>query len=454
MAKKVETPIESEGIRFLKAEMENFKNVSKKVVDIDGRSLIVFGGNGEGKSTFIQALTSPLDVKTRPSMPIKTGETHSSISVTLGGSINGEKREYVLELYFSPKNSTGRLVVTDMEGAKVANPAGFIKGLIGQVSLDVMSWVSDTKEKRLQKLKDLTGISKELDVLNIEIKAKKSEKSKHKERNEELEAILKNHSFTQDEIDLYSKPIDLSVLQKEMTTISESQEKFDAALQKIKDIKKSISNNDEIVVKSTEEINRLKVLILAEETKIANASMANVDLIIKSQSADKWLETAVRPSSTEISNRMISSNLHNQRCAEVASLSNLSKDMIKGKNEHSVIEADIKKLEKLRSDKISASQLPIEHLAFDEEEIYYKGIPLEKGDVNTATLIDVSIQMAIHQLKKSNLKCIFIHDASLLDKNTMKKIVNEIEANDIQVIAEVVDWNAGEMQVKFIEEAL
>lgn len=454
MAKKEVIQTESEGLRFLKAEMENFKDVSKKIVDIDGRSLIVFGGNGEGKSTFIQALTSPLDVKTRPSMPIKTGETHSSISVTLGGSVNGEKREYILELYFSPKNSTGRLVVTDMEGAKLPNPAGFIKGLIGQVSLDVMSWVSDTKEKRLQKLKDLTGISKELDVLNIDIKAKKSEKSKKKERAEDLEAILKNHNFSQEEIDKYSSPIDLLVLQTEMTTISASQDKFDAAIQKIKDIKKSISNNDEIIVKSTDEINRLKVLILSEETKIANASVANVDLIVKSQAADKWLETAIRPSSAEISQRMVDANIHNEKCNSISVLASQSKEMMKYKDEVMVSDTDIKKLEKLRSDKIASSQLPIEHLTFDDEEIYYKGIPLEKGDVNTATLIDVSIQMAIHQLKKSNLKCIFIHDASLLDKNTMKKIVNEIEANDIQVIAEVVDWNAGEMQVKFTEDIL
>lgn len=452
MSKKQE--VTSDGLKFLRLELESFKNIDKKVIDIGGRSLFFMGKNGSGKSSLIQALTSPLDVKTRPSKPIKNGETHSSVIVTLGGHIGGEERQYILELYFSPRNETGRLVVTDMEGAKLPNPAGFIKGLINNCSFDVMNWLTDTKAKRLEKIKELTGCAKDIDLINISIKEKKELKSKRKEKSEELESILKNHTFKQDEIDKYSNPIDLSVLQAEMQAVSGQQEKFDAAIQKINDIKRSISNNDEVVVKSTEEIKRLEALIKVEQIKISKASIDNAELLIKSHAADKWQKTAVCPSGAEISQRMIDANVHNEKYNSIKILSQQSKDMVKFKEEVQDIDVGIKKLEAQRSAKIKSSQLPIEGFEFDDDNIYLNGIPIEEGGLNTASLIDVSVQMALHQLKKSNLKVIFINDCSLLDKNTLHKVVKEIEEQGVQVIAEIVDFEGNDLQVKFSENNL
>lgn len=454
MAKKVETPIESDGLKFWRTELEHFKSIEKKIIEIGGRSMVIIGANGTGKSTLIQALTSALDVKLRPSKPIKQGETHASISTTLKGSINGELREYIVDLYFSPKNDSGRLVVTDADGGKIANPAGFLKGLIGNISEDVTAWMEAPKAKRLEKIKELSGCGKEVDLINISIKDKKELKSKKKERFEEIEAILKNHTYTQEEIDIYSKPVGLSGLQTEMSTISASQDKFDAALQKIKDIKKSISNNDEAVVKATEEINRLKALISVEENKISHANSTNVDLIVKSQAADKWLETAVRPSSAEISQRMVDANVHNEKCNQISTLANQSKEMMKFKDDVMVIDTEIKKLEMERNNKIKNSQLPIEGLSYDNDNVYLNGIPLEDGSTNTALNMEVSIDMAIYQAQKSNLKVIFIKDASMLDKNSLKRVTEKIEKAGMQMIAEVVNFEGGELEVRFTEEAL
>lgn len=452
MSKKQE--VTSDGLKFLQLELSNFKNIDKKVIDIGGRSLFFMGKNGSGKSSLIQALTSPLDTKTRPSKPIKNGETHSSVIVTLGGHIGGEERQYILELYFSPKNETGRLVVTDMEGTKLPNPAGFVKGLIGNCSFDVMNWLTDTKAKRLEKIKELTGCAKDIDLINISIKEKKELKSKRKEKSEELESILKNHAFTQDEIDKYSHPIDLSVLQTEMQAVSEQQEKFDAALQKIKGFKYDLSNTGEKIVKAEQEIVRLKKLIEAQQLSINEYENDKRNLLEKVSTADKWLETAVRPSGAEISQRMIDANVHNEKYNSIKTLSQQSKDMVKFKEEVQDIDVEIKKLEGQRSAKIKSSQLPIEGFEFDDDNIYLNGIPIEEGGLNTASLIDVSVQMALHQLKKSNLKVIFINDCSLLDKNTLHKVIKEIEEQGVQVIAEIVDFEGNDLQVKFSETEL
>jgi len=52
-----------------------------------------------------------------------------------------------------------------------------------------------------------------------------------------------------------------------------------------------------------------------------------------------------------------------------------------------------------------------------------------------------------------NLKCIFIKDGSLFDKETFGKVLKFIEMKGYQLFIEMVDWNAsGDAEVQFAEE--
>ena len=98
MVKKKEEnlqPIQHEGLKSLSLDIDNFKSIDKMIVEIGGRSLLIIGKNGAGKSSFIQAMMSPLNSKMLPSEPIKKGQERAKISHKIGGVLNGQYEEYI-----------------------------------------------------------------------------------------------------------------------------------------------------------------------------------------------------------------------------------------------------------------------------------------------------------------------------------------------------------------------
>jgi recombinational DNA repair ATPase RecF len=105
-------------LHYLKAVIKNFKNIEAKVVQIDGRSLAIIGGNNQGKSSLIQTLKMIASSKEIPPVPIKEGEERAEIEVTIGGTVGGKREEYRIEAYFTPGNQKGALRIYDKDGNK------------------------------------------------------------------------------------------------------------------------------------------------------------------------------------------------------------------------------------------------------------------------------------------------------------------------------------------------
>lgn len=455
-----------EGLRFISAEAEKFKNLGTIHIDIGGRSILVIGKNEAGKSSFIQLLTGSANSKNLPSEPIQTGEEKAKTSVKIGGNINGQWKEYVVDMYFTPKNKSGRLVVTNENGENVPSPATFIKSLIGNVSFDVMGWMSQSKEKKLQILKTLTGCGDQIDTLTFQIKEAKNSKKAKLDRAEELSAILNNKRYNPEEIDRYSNPIDMAPLLEESNAVSNNIATYSQVENKINTLNSEIQNcinqansSNEKISFANNEINRLlqeverqKSIIANEENNINNQKAAIDEKQITIGKCNEWLSTRERPSSESINNRIAEATKHNEHCNNIGILGQQHREMTKCKGEAEEFDATLKKLEKERSDIISKSQLPIKGLSFTDEEILLDGVPMEEGQINTARLFDVGVDVAIAM--NPTLKAIFLHDGSLFDKHSLRTIVEKIENRGYQAIVEMVNYEGGELEIKFTEEEL
>lgn len=440
-------PVSEEGVKFFGLSLSNFKNLSHKVIDIGGQSIKIVGPNGSGKSSIIQALCSPLDTKIIPVKPIKKGEDRSMIEVTLKGIHGGQPVKYTLELFFTPGNEKGRLVVRNEKDEVIKSPAGFIKGLIGNVSFNVTAWLHETNEKRLKMLKQLTGCEVEIDKINKEITDKKSDRKHKKERAEELEAVLKNHGYTKEQIDLYSTKKEIEPIQMELKNISTAITQYADIENKMKVFESYITAAEESNVKRVEEINRLNELIKREQEAI-DYSMGEITKNMNNiEKGRLWLNKTTKPSTEEISTRLNMATTHNEHFAKVSKLAEGQKEMMSKKNEVVTIDGDIDKLEKKRSDLISKSQLPIKGLSFTDNEIFVDGLPLDETQQNTAHLFDIGVDVAI--ALNPGLKVIFLHEASLFDPANLEIIIKKIEQRGYQVVAEVVE--AGELDIKFTE---
>lgn len=443
----------SEGLKILHAEIKNFKNIESKVIDVNGMSLLVMGRNSAGKSSFIQALTSPMDSKILPSEPIRKGkpdEEISSIEVTIGGTMGGEAKKYVLTMYFTSGNKKGRLVVTNDAGEQIKAPATFVKSLIGNSSFDPTKWLNDSYAEQLKTFKRLTGCEIDIDKINAEVKDKKAVKKAKKEQAEEMEAVLKNHGYTQEQIDIYSTKKDIVPIQTELKNISKAIEDYASVESKMKDFKKAIADADKFIAEERAAIDKLKEQIAAKEKSIENVFVEIEKQKSNLVKGEEWFAKHSKPSAEEINTRLEEANKHNTHCDIIEKHAEQQRAMLKAKEAVTLIDSEIDVLEAKKSDLISKSQLPIAGVGFTDDQILIDGLPMEKGQINTARLFDIAVDVAI--ALKPNLKVIMLHEASLYDKENLRSIIKRIEDKGYMAVAEIV--SEGDLEIKFSEEIL
>lgn len=133
-------------------EVTNIKGITHLVAKI-GAMTIISGRNGEGKSSFLDALSAPFIGGHEPSL-IRKGADKGEVVITLDDAA-------VVRFTITEKAST--LKITTGDGAVVKSPATYIKSLATSFAFDPISFLDARtpaeKEKRLKFLLDAMPIS-------------------------------------------------------------------------------------------------------------------------------------------------------------------------------------------------------------------------------------------------------------------------------------------------------
>ena len=222
-------------LKILEAQIENFKNLTKKEVDTEGgRSLMIVGKNDGNKSSLIQALFSPFLDTYKPIEPIKKGEDNGSLQVKIGGHLEGEEVEYTVNLYFSREQLKGRLTVLNKNGENVPSPKSALEAIIGDISFDIDRFIQLAKtptgkhsnegvKKQIEMLKKFLPkeIQQELDQCDID---RKQVFNDRKALNAEIKVLesQSGHSFTEEEIENYSTKKPEDELNKKLADIGQA----------------------------------------------------------------------------------------------------------------------------------------------------------------------------------------------------------------------------------------
>ncbi len=447
------------GLKLIKAEVTNFKNIDHRIVDMDGRSMVIIGKNGAGKSSLIQALMSPLNAKMVPAEPIKDGEERASVELTISGKLHGEETLYRVDMYFTPGNKKGRLVVTNSDGEAIKGATkSIVNSIVGNIGFDMFEFLdmAKTKEGKVSK----PGIKKQIDVLKgfmkpeekdqmhsieTEYKEKYEERTGYNSRIKQLEAFLQNSEYTQEEIDKYSKPIDASKIQQQSSEMAKKISNHDSVLKGIE------SKEDEIKAKE-EDVEDIKNEIKKLQEKLKGKENAISDLKKDIQKGKEWLEKNPKPNPEDIDKQLAEINEHNAKHEEIRSFIEKNNELNDCKDKSNFISNELKELEEQKKKVMSSSSLPVKGLSFDEDQIYYKGLPFVEGQIPTSTLIGIGTKIAMAM--NPNLKVLTIHDGSLLDKETLSAVIKMTEKYGYQLLIEIVDQNGGDLDIKFTEEYL
>lgn len=439
-------------------EIVNFKNISKKVVDIGGRSFLVMGPNKIGKSSLIQAIMGPMDKRKLPSIAVKEGEDAGRITLKLKGTLNGAEEEYTIDCFFSKKDQSGRLKLTNSKGEELKSPGAKIKDIIGATSFDVMEFYHDKKPDKIKKLKRLTGKEVEIDLIEMEISNMKKQRTTKSDRAADLEGALGNHGYTQEQIGQYSVPVTLEPIQQEYDITTKNQGIWDNVNNGLQQLYNEVNSRQQSIQQGYDEKARIEVQIKALQDRMTAIDVTNLDhsnKITEVQNrigqGEQWKQQNPRPTMDAVNIRMQAATTHNQHYMRIQQLSTQQNEMLDLKKEVDRLKLDIDKKEVDRDNIIQNSQLPVQGMRFTNEEIYINGLPLEEGQQNTQTMIDIAVDVAI--ALNPNLKVIFLHEANLFDKLHLEAVVKRIESRGYMVIAEFVKWEGGDdTEVIFTEQ--
>jgi hypothetical protein len=477
-------------LKILKAEVKNFKNLEHKTVHIEGKSILVVGANQQGKSSFLQAIFSPFLKNYKPIKPIKEGEERGSVSVVIGGELEGEEVEYNVEMYFSQEKQAGRLIITDKDGAKVKSPKSALEQITGDISFDVDKFLSLAKTPSGTQSKE--GVKRQIEMLK-EFMPHEAQKAmigldhKKKELTEQRTAInnevkfmeeQNKHEFTDEELEKYAEVKSTEEVDKKLNKLGEAIEEWQTANTAVNYLEKEIHEMNNLAnqldqtkekfdivknftesmapYKNQQEVTALLANInkykthLADRIEMMNAAKEHLPKKQKKLDNGKdWLSKNKKPSTESLMEEKKAIEEWNKKAEKIAAIRERHVEIQKKKNEAIKLKEQIDQCIKDKKQIFIDHPLPVKGLTFTEDEVLYKGLPFNEQQHPTSTIIGVGVKIAMAM--NPNLKIIIIRDGSLLDKNLYNGILTMIEKQGYQLFIEMVDWNAGDMDIKFAE---
>jgi len=441
--------MKNEGLKVLSVEIENFKNISQKMVEFNGRSAMIVGKNGAGKSSFIQAVGSPTNAKLTPSKAIKEGEEKALIEIVVAGNLHGEEHHYNIGVHFTEKNQKGKVVILDKDGGKIQGARKMVESIVGNIGFDIQEFINLglTKDGKVSK----PGVREQIEILKgflpQEAKNKLTELDNEKEEiyssradiNRDIDsykAKLKDIEMDPEEIEKYSEKKDDTEIKEKMGKIGEEISKYDGVKSKLS-MKKDRKNYVD------EEIDKLKKKL--EEFESEQKELTN-DI----KKGDAWLEKNERPSMENLSKELEEISEHNKMFDKVNACKDMDTKLKEAESKAETYTERYKAIDGEKAEVFKANPLPVKDLTFSDDEILYQGLPFNENQHPSSTIIGVGLKIAMAM--NPNLRLLIIKDGSLLDKKILNFVLKMVEKKGYQVLIEVVDFDGEkDLQVEFIE---
>lgn len=400
-------------------EIINFKGITELSVSPKGRNVYAIGGNGQGKTTFIDAVFKTLTGKDLPAKPTKAGEKRGSINLDLDGINVGAS--------FDAKKEKMSLVVSSPEGDKYDAPRTMLNELVGIIDFDVAEFMALSPAKKVEQLKRILGI----DTTDLDKEYKKAFEARA-ESNRELKYL---EAHTKPYNPLATELIDVTQLEaRRMALVTTNlgranQEKREAQLARE-------------IEEGTARLARLRAE--ADELDARLTVMANEHMDVEA-----WLDDNPAASEEGIVAEIAAAREHNVAVANTTRELAHREDVKREQKKNEGLVAQLERIQADKEERIATVPMPVPGLSFTEDGLFLDGLPFESNQINTARQIIAGLQLcgALHKSVK-----IARFDGTLLDNVSLKEVEDWAATQDIQLFIELVARDGTEgLQIQISE---
>lgn len=402
--------------RIIHLHSENVKRLKAISISPEGNVIQIAGDNGMGKSSLLDSIFFALaGQKHIQSQPIRNGAEKALVEIDLGDII--VRRTFKRQ---EDNTFTTALIVETKEGARFQKPQDILNQLVGELTYDPLEFTRKKASDQFDILKTFVS------GFDFETEARDRKRSfdertnvnrQIKEIKSQVAGISVDENTPEDEIDV-------SALTDELQSVGD----YNADIHSRAANRQRVSDEaDRLEIEAKQLEDRAAELLEQAKDKRAGADERRAKLAAAGELPELKDPSEIRAKIAEanVVNESVRSKKH--RDTLIASAERLEKEA--AALTKAIDESDTRKAEA-----IAKADIPVPGLGFGDGEILLNGLPFDQA--SSAEQLRASVAMAMAQNTK--LRLILIRDGSLLDKSSMKILDEMAEANDFQILIEVV----------------
>jgi hypothetical protein len=413
--------------KIKKNTVSNLKALSSFTAEFNGATAIITGRNNSGKSSFLRSLPDRFR-GIKPSIILKTGESEGFQEMEL---TTGEK----LLWSFDNKTAKGERLIyiyNDPEGKEIRTSV--TKEIMDRFfpgSFDIDIFLNSTPAKQRKMLQDIVGL--DFTLLDDRYQVAYDERTLANKKLQE--AKLKLQPVDEK---LATEEIPLLPIQQKLWAIDNHNKAFDDAEKGAENLKKQKTDNEGIMKSLEAQIKKLQNDNKDIDKRLTNAQAWLTAPENKKKDDDYHFTVSQELAKAQEDNLKIAKN--NKALAD-------QKDVLKLDLEAKEMDKAVKAIENEKTELIRGAKMP-EGFGFTNDGITYNGLPVSREQLSSSAIYIAALKLASMSIGEVRT----LHfDASFLDKVSLAEIEAWANDQDLQLLIEMPDREAGEIRYELIE---
>jgi DNA repair exonuclease SbcCD ATPase subunit len=179
-------------VKLKTIHITNYKNIEKLSQDINGNHFIVFGKNGQGKTSLFEVINRAalrIEPKDMADLPIKIGAKNAQVGIIYDIDENGTKKEILVQTIFRPSGTVMKVIDLANNG-ELNPPIERLAELIGE-SYDLSPLMDMDGKEQFKYLLKVLGGNLASENFEVEYKNKYAERRVLNKQITNAESVLK-----------------------------------------------------------------------------------------------------------------------------------------------------------------------------------------------------------------------------------------------------------------------
>lgn len=413
---------------------ENYKRIRVVEITPKGRVVQITGKNGQGKTSVLDAIWAALvGGRAIPEKPVRKGAEKAKIRLNLG--------DFTVTRTIAP-TGTHTLTVENAKGVKVASPQAILDELLGTLTFDPLAFIGMKPKNQVEMLRQVAKLDIDIDAMNL---ASKTDYDTRTVINREADRLAAEIGAIVVQAGLPSEKLDEKTILEKLTTAGEHNQKANdmflrkqGLLQRLEEARRSKQVAGDRLEAQKATVAELEKKLKTAKKELKDLEDGQVEFDTTIDAAQKVYDEA--PESTqvdvaELTQQLQTAQLTNREIDKWAKRKALEEKLQAQRREADVLTRAIERREEEKRTALANAKLPVEGLAFNENEATYNGIPIEQLGEAEQIRVSTSIAMAANP----QLRILRILHGEALDDDSMKVLAEMAEANDFQIWMAKVD---------------